>query len=133
MRLNESLSILQVTCFATNPEGTVLVSGSKDSTLCIWKFKIKGKARKLDKDHKLILRGHDDEVTCAQLSVDLDVCVSGSKDGTVIVHTLINGRYVRTIDHPDKHPIHKLVLSNQGLIVVYSDQDKVLHLFGIFA
>lgn len=59
-------------------------------------------------------RGHDDEVTCVAISVDLDLCVSGSKDGSIIFHTLEYGRYIRSVNHPKNYEINKLALSPQG-------------------
>jgi hypothetical protein len=43
------------------------------------------------------LTGHDDAVTCVAASPQLDMVVSASQD-SVVVHTLYNGTYVRTID-----------------------------------
>ncbi len=39
-----------------------------------------------------VLYGHQDEVTCLALSHELDLVVSGAADGTVLVHTLLQGR-----------------------------------------
>jgi WD40 repeat protein len=97
----------------------------------VWHFKVKGKARKIDKEKMIILRGHDDEITCIQLSVDLDVCISGSRDGTIVIHTLIGGNYVRTVEYPAGFVVHKLALSHQGHFVAYSHGDRNLHKFGI--
>jgi len=91
----------------------------------------KTKTVKLSKSPKHILRGHDDEITCVALSVDLDMCVSGSKDATVAIHTIRQGRYVRSIKHPNRCTIHKLALSSQGLIIVYSSGDNFIFVFGI--
>jgi len=43
------------------------------------------------------LTGHDDAVTCVAASPEMDLVVSASHD-SVVVHTLYNGTYVRTID-----------------------------------
>ena len=44
------------------------------------------------------LTGHDDAVTSLATSPELDIVVSASDDGSVVVHTLHNGTYVRTLD-----------------------------------
>ena len=44
------------------------------------------------------LTGHDDAVTCLATSPELDIVVSASEDGSVVVHTLFRGTYVRTLD-----------------------------------
>ena len=35
-----------------------------------------------------ILHGHNDEVTCVCISVELDMAVSGAKDGRCVIHSL---------------------------------------------
>jgi hypothetical protein len=44
-----------------------------------------------------ILYGHDDAVTTVSINADLDIVVSGSDDGTVILHGLRDGSYIRSI------------------------------------
>lgn len=85
----------------------------------------------MSKFPKHILRGHDAEVTCVALSIDLDVCVSGSKDTTAIIHTIKHGRYVRSLQHPNGCSFHKVVLSSEGNIVLFSMGDNSLCLFTI--
>ena len=46
----------KITCFAISKDNKILVSGSKDTTLCVWSFKNKAKVKKLDKESKKILR-----------------------------------------------------------------------------
>ncbi|KAJ3447665.1 beige/beach-related [Anaeramoeba flamelloides] len=40
--------------------------------------------------------GHYSEVTCLDISHDLDVVVSGSKDGSLLLHTLSTGIFIRS-------------------------------------
>ena len=44
-----------------------------------------------------ILTGHDDAVLCVAVSETFDLVASGSADGTIILHSLLSGLYVRTI------------------------------------
>ncbi len=73
-----------------------LVTGSRDCTLMVWELNI-------DKDLPLgsnpihILYGHDDAVSTVALNPEFDIIVSGSDDGTIIVHNLHSGIYVRSI------------------------------------
>jgi len=85
----------------------------------------------LQKKPRHILRGHDEEVTCVAVDVDFDICASGSLDSTVVIHTLEYGRYVQTIPHPNRCPVHKICISKNGNIVMYSTGDNFLHLFSI--
>jgi neurobeachin-like protein 1/2 len=68
-----------------------------------------------------ILYGHEDEITCLAVSEDLDIVVSGSKDKTAIIHTLLNGKYVRSISLPNNESIDEIKISKQGNIVIYSN------------
>jgi WD40 repeat protein len=44
-----------------------------------------------------ILFGHDDAVTSVSINPEFDIVVSGSDDGTVMVHSLNSGVYIRSI------------------------------------
>jgi WD40 repeat protein len=44
-----------------------------------------------------VIYGHDNSVTCIAVSAELDLVVSGSDDGTVMLHSLRSGRYIRSI------------------------------------
>lgn len=89
------------------------------------------------KDHIIIgnpfhiLCGHDDVITCLFISLELDIVISGSKDGTCVFHTLREGRYVRSIQHPSGSAISKLVASKHGRLVLYADSDLSLHMYYI--
>ncbi|PKU31636.1 neurobeachin-like protein 2 [Limosa lapponica baueri] len=47
-----------------------------------------------------VLYGHDAEVTCVAISTELDMAVSGSKDGTLIIHTIRRGLFIRSLRPP---------------------------------
>eukprot|EP01117_Protostelium_nocturnum_P013834 TRINITY_DN5207_c0_g1_i1.p1 TRINITY_DN5207_c0_g1~~TRINITY_DN5207_c0_g1_i1.p1 ORF type:complete len:2330 (-),score=855.46 TRINITY_DN5207_c0_g1_i1:20-6229(-) len=119
-----------ITCFGISEDSSVLATGSKDCTTCIWDVK---KKSKLSQEPKHILRGHDDEVTAVCVSVNLDIVVTGSKDASLNLYGLQNGRLIRSFSHPNRCPIEKLVLSSQGKIVIYSSGDATLHLFNFLA
>lgn len=63
-----------VTCIATLPDGSHVVTGSKDSTLCVWSMADGCCTRKL--------RGHTDAVTCVAALMD-GRFVSGSLDDSM--------------------------------------------------
>uniref|UniRef100_A0AAQ4QN44 Neurobeachin-like 1 n=1 Tax=Gasterosteus aculeatus aculeatus TaxID=481459 RepID=A0AAQ4QN44_GASAC len=47
-----------------------------------------------------VLYGHTDEVVSVSISTELDMAVSGSRDGTVIIHTVRRGHYMRCLRPP---------------------------------
>jgi neurobeachin-like protein 1/2 len=88
-----------VTCISLAVETgkTWLVTGSRDCTLMIWEVS-PGRELPLGSGTPLrTLYGHDDAVTSVSVHIELDVVVSGSNDGTIILHTLREGSYIRTI------------------------------------
>ncbi|KAH0621661.1 hypothetical protein JD844_023204 [Phrynosoma platyrhinos] len=90
-----------------------------------------------------ILYGHTNEVSCVGISTELDMAVSGAKDGTVIVHTIRKGQYMRTLRPPCESSllltVPNLAVSWEGYIVVHTSlegktslKDKnSLHLYSV--
>ncbi|KAL6873753.1 hypothetical protein ACP4OV_013835 [Aristida adscensionis] len=135
-----------VSCVAVSSDGKVVATGSYDTTVMIWHaFRGRPSDKKLrsanfellEKEHVImerpvhILCGHDDIITCLFVSTELDIVISGSKDGTCIFHTLCEGTYVRSIRHPSDMGLSKLVASQHGRVVLYSEGDLSLHMYSI--
>lgn len=133
-----------VTCLATDYCGIHLISGSRDTTCMIWQITQQGGTPVgLAPKPFQILYGHTDEILSVGISTELDMAVSGSRDGTVIIHTVQKGQYMRTLRPPCESSlfltIPSLAISWEGHIVVYSSleeksvlKDKnLLHLFSI--
>jgi WD40 repeat protein len=47
------------------------------------------------------LSGHDDVIQCVAVSIDMDIVASGARDGTCIIHSLISGKYLRSLSLSD--------------------------------
>ena len=110
-----------VTCLAIGCDGNLFVTGSRDTTVLVWEIDYnRGSAFRVDENPIHILYGHNEEVTCVAIDIGLDVCVSGSNDGSCIIHTLCNGKYIRSIYHPKNNPISLVAISTLGHIVFYS-------------
>ncbi|KAH6788519.1 binding protein [Perilla frutescens var. frutescens] len=134
-----------VSCVAVTDDGSILATGSYDTTVMVWEILRAKSGEKRSRNARTeysskdciiadtpfhILCGHDDIITCLCASNELDLVISGSKDGTCVFHTLQEGRYVRSIQHPSGRPLSKLVVSRHGRIVLYAD-DLSLHLYSI--
>ncbi|KAI4388687.1 hypothetical protein MLD38_000993 [Melastoma candidum] len=135
-----------VSCVAVTAEGNVIATGSHDTTVMVWEvYHVKAhdkRIRTLQGDTSWketvvaetpihIFCGHDDIITCLYISMELDIVISGSKDGTCIFHTLREGRYVRSIQHPTGCALSKLVASRHGRILLYAYDDLSMHLYSI--
>ncbi|KAK2190684.1 hypothetical protein NP493_70g05046 [Ridgeia piscesae] len=116
-----------VTCLALDNYGQHIITGSRDTTCMIWQVIYQsGMSQGLSKRPTQILYGHTDHVTCVAISEELDMAASGSKDGTVIVHTMRMGTYMRTLrpmcERSLQLSVTQLVLSDVGQICVYCEQ-----------
>ena len=60
--------------------------------------------------------------------MSLDAVASGSADGSIILHTLSDGAYERTVWHPQRHAVDLLAVSELfGHLIFYSNADCRLH------
>ena len=81
-----------------------------------------------------VLYGHDKPVTTVAISICLDIALSGSKDGTVNIHTVKDGQYLKTLRPPSYDPtftIEQLTLSHQGH-TIFTGHNKDSHSLHVF-
>ncbi|XP_078448149.1 binding protein [Wolffia australiana] len=122
-----------VSCVSVSNDGCILATGSFDTTVMVWNV-FHGRSNEnqvIDPSPFHILCGHDDIVSCIFVSTELDIVISGSKDATCAFHTLREGRYARSIQHPSRSALSKLVVSQSGRVILYSEDDLHLHLYSI--
>ena len=85
-----------VTCMEL--DGKYLATGGRDTTVVVWKtLRRQGECVGMKPHPSAILYGHNSAVTCVALSQELDLVVSGSSEGSVLIHTLKLGTYIRTV------------------------------------
>ncbi|XP_052002928.1 neurobeachin-like protein 2 isoform X2 [Xyrauchen texanus] len=111
-----------VTCLALDLCGIYLISGSRDTTCMVWQVLQQGGfSSGLSPRPVQVLSGHDQEVTCVAISTELDMAISGSKDGTLIMHSVRRGQYLRTLRPPCEScilaPVAQLEVGMEGHIV----------------
>uniref|UniRef100_A0A673B917 Neurobeachin-like protein 2 n=1 Tax=Sphaeramia orbicularis TaxID=375764 RepID=A0A673B917_9TELE len=133
-----------VTCLSTDHCGIHLISGSRDTTCMVWQVQQQGGAPVgLCPKPVQVLYGHTDEVVSVNISTELDMAVSGSRDGTVIIHTVRRGQYMRCLRPPCDSSlplsILHLAVSWEGHLLVHTCiegkatlKDKnALHLYSV--
>uniref|UniRef100_A0AAZ3R101 Neurobeachin-like protein 2 n=1 Tax=Oncorhynchus tshawytscha TaxID=74940 RepID=A0AAZ3R101_ONCTS len=112
-----------VTCLALDLCGIYLISGSRDTSCIVWQVLQQGEfSSGLSPRPVQVLCGHDQEVTCVAISTELDMAVSGSKDGTLIIHSVRRGQFLRTLRPPAESclpaRVTELQVGMEGHIVV---------------
>ncbi|KAL1022209.1 hypothetical protein UPYG_G00023730 [Umbra pygmaea] len=133
-----------VTCLSTDYCGIHLISGSRDTTCMVWQvLQQAGAPVGLSPKPVQVLYGHMDEVVSVSISTELDMAVSGSRDGTVIIHTVRRGQYLRCLCPPCESSlpvsIQHLAISYEGCVVIHTCveskatlKDKnALHLYSV--
>ncbi|KAG8992553.1 hypothetical protein FRB94_011495 [Tulasnella sp. JGI-2019a] len=65
-----------VTCITVSPDGTTIISGSNDNTLCLWDAKTGAAIGEP-------MMSHTDQANCVAVSPDSTTIVSGSNDNTL--------------------------------------------------
>jgi hypothetical protein len=130
-----------------------LISGSRDCTVMIFKVDAKATVDVIESAPLRILYGHDAWVSGVAVNVCYDVVVSASEDGSVIVHSLNSGQYIRTIggsydetiaakrnssdaagdkkDVVDDGEIAWVGVSSSGYIATYSSTRRLLRVYSI--
>ncbi|XP_056418795.1 lipopolysaccharide-responsive and beige-like anchor protein isoform X2 [Hyla sarda] len=120
-----------VTCMARSESyiggDCYILSGSRDATLLLWYWN--GKSNGIGDNPnnefatpRAILTGHDREITCAAVCVELGLVISGSKEGPCLIHS-INGDLLRTLQGPENCIRPKLIqVSREGHCVIYYER-----------
>ncbi|KAJ3168830.1 Neurobeachin-like protein 1 [Geranomyces variabilis] len=115
-----------VTCLAISEDNTILVTGSRDTTVMAWDLDFSSAAAATSgsgsnstgggagsgnigggsgnravtavaRNTRKVFCGHDQGVTDVAIDTEHGLVVSGSSDGTVILHTYHDARYLRTV------------------------------------
>ncbi|CAI5531480.1 unnamed protein product [Closterium sp. Naga37s-1] len=124
-----------VTCLSASEDGLWMATGSHDTTVMVWHVDRTQPRPSADpvlpcKPH-LLLCGHDDVVTQVLASSPLDLVLSASLDGSLLLHSLSSGRFIRCIRHPLRHVVQRMAVSQLALVAVHSDADGWLRVASI--
>ena len=102
-----------------------MVSGSLDTTCMIWQIVQEYESSvNINPKPEHILYGHTSGVTSVDISIELDMIVSGSLDGTINIHTIRKGDFIKSISFQNEK-INKFLdinvkLGNQRHLLVYT-------------
>jgi len=121
-----------VTSVGMDEGGYFCISGSQDTTAIVWELNINqdtASPRSVQ-----VLYGHELAVTVACVSMCLDLAVTGSRDGSVNIHSVKEGQYMRTLKPRDvdvNYAIDMLTLSYQGHVIYtgHTSETHSLHVY----
>jgi len=146
----------QINCLQVGEDGTVMVTGGQDSTCRVWVIDHDSFASSLTDGYVYsslgfesgllrcchVLLGHVSPITCVAMSTKLDVIISGSEDGSICIHNIRSGKFVRSL-HVDastkevKHScaingisVRKLAIHVDGTFVA-NFSDESIYLFTV--
>lgn len=148
----------QINCLEVGGEGEMMVTGGDDATCRIWIVDhnalaaaitdgfVKSSLVKEPKETKFYhvhtLLGHVTTISCVAISTKLDVVVSGSLGGSICLHNIRSGKFIRSlhVDTLSKEvqescagngiPVRKLAIHVDGTFVAHLS-DGSLRVFSI--
>ncbi|XP_015584318.2 BEACH domain-containing protein C2 [Ricinus communis] len=145
-----------VTCLALSPDSNYLVTGSRDTTVLLWKIHRAFTSRSssmsepstgtgtpstsstlanilADKSRRRriegpihVLRGHHREILCCCVSSDLGIAVSGSLSSDVLLHSIRRGRLIRRLVGVEAHAVS---ISSEGVVMTWDKSQNTLSTF----
>ena len=105
-----------------NPDGTTIVSGSKDKSIRLWDVET-------GENVQTMLR-HTKDVNSVSFCPDGTTIVSGSGDRTICLWDVVTGEHIRTLSgHRDD--VNSVSFSPDGTTIVSGSSDKTIRLWDV--
>lgn len=141
-----------VTCLGLSSDSNYLVSGSRDTTILLWRIhkslashssvisespstSSNSSSHFIEKNHRRriegplqVLQGHQSEILSCCVSSDLGIVVSCSNTSDVLVHSIRTGRLVRRLDGVLAHAV---CLSSEGVVMTWNELQYALSTFTV--
>ncbi|KAL2570147.1 hypothetical protein AAZV13_18G170300 [Glycine max] len=145
-----------VTCLGLSPDSNYLVTGSRDTTVLLWRIHralsshssvvsehstgtgtssstSNSSLHLIEKDRRRriegpiqVLRGHHSEILSCCVNSDLGIVVSCSHSSDVLLHSIRRGRLIRRLDGVEAHTV---CLSSEGVVMTWNESQ---HTFSTF-
>eukprot|EP01134_Creolimax_fragrantissima_P002008 CFRG2008T1 len=116
-----------VTCLALSENNELLLTGSKDTTVMVWKFL--PDSYKIHRQPQAMIYEHDQSIRCLAVNKDHDVVASGSTK--IFLHTC-SGDLIRVLVHPICEEVMIIRLtSSDRVIAYYADHGGTLAVYTI--
>jgi len=145
-----------VTCLGLSSDSNYLVTGSRDTTILLWRFhkelpsnssfisesstgpgtpssRNNSSSHLIEKNRRRriegpiqVLQGHQSEILSCCVSSDLGIVVSCSETSDVLFHSIRTGRLFRRLDGVVAHSV---CLSSEGVIMTWNELQHTLSTF----
>ncbi|KAI6217268.1 putative WD repeat-containing protein [Aphelenchoides fujianensis] len=102
----------EIVCYHVNKTGTLIVTGSVDQSLKVWRMDTGFLTQ--------VLVGHEDVVLCCCMSEDGKTVASGGRDKQVIIWDAETGQ--SKLQYPTKGPVTAVKLTHDSSIVISADE-----------
>lgn len=145
-----------VTCLGLSPDSNYLVTGSRDTTILLWRIHralvshsnvvsehstgtgtlsptsnssshlIEKNRRRRIEGPIQVLRGHRSEIISCCVNSNLGIVVSCSHSSDVLLHSIRRGRLIRRLDGVEAHIV---CLSSEGVVMTWNESQHSLSTF----
>lgn len=120
----------RVVCITASSDSRYLVTGAEDTTFILWSCHLQHNPCRLYVHLLFTVYGHEDNPTAVDLSPALDLVATASRDGVLMLHSLMSGRLERSLRHPKKFSIDRVLIQSTCYmpnILYASAVDHVIH------
>ncbi|KEG12141.1 neurobeachin/beige protein [Trypanosoma grayi] len=124
----------RIVCIAASADSEYLVSGAEDTTFIVWSCHLKHGHSKIHVDLLFTVYGHEDNPTAVDINPTLDLVATASRDGVLMLHSVTSSRLERSLRHPDKYPIDRVLIQSSCFLpnILYTSMtDHVIHQISI--
>ncbi|RNF26681.1 putative neurobeachin/beige protein [Trypanosoma conorhini] len=119
---------------AASIDSRYIVSGAEDTTFIVWSCHLQQGRGRLRVELLFTVYGHEDNPTAVDLSPALDLVATASRDGVLMLHSLASSRLERSLRHPKKFAIDRVLIQSTCYlpnILYVSAVDHVIHQISI--
>ncbi len=137
-----------INCLRLGEDDTLLITGGADGTCRVWTANnadmgsalidsyVKTAQEKISDNTLmccLVLWGHGSPISSLAFDTDLDIVVSGSAHGTICIHTVRRGNFIRSLQVADFFPPANILATKSGdvgvrKLAIHKDGTFVAHL-----
>jgi WD40 repeat protein len=136
-----------INCLRLGEDGTLLITGGVDGTCRVWTAENSDMGSALIDSYVktaqekssncilmccLVLWGHGSPISSLAFDTDLDIVVSGSIDGTICIHTVLRGQFIRSLQVADFFPPANIFATKSDDVATRSVRKLAIHKDGIF-